>query len=35
MGPILDWNSLLMEFFSLNCAQMAPGRAESDFGLPG
>ena len=31
MGPSLGWNSLLIELFGLNCAQMAPVRAESDF----
>ena len=36
MGPAVGWNSLLIEFFfGLNCAQMAPGRAESHFGLQG
>ena len=33
MGPRVGWNSLLIEFFGLNCAQMAPGRDELDFGL--
>ena len=31
MGPSVGWNSLLIELFSLNYAQMAPGRAGSDF----
>ena len=31
MGPSVGWNSLLIELFGLNCAQMAPERAESDF----
>ena len=35
MGPTVGWNNLLIEFFGLNWAQMAPGRAESDFGLKG
>ena len=26
MGPSVGWNSLLIELFGLNCAQMAPGR---------
>ena len=29
MDPTVGWNSLLIElFFGLNCAQLAPGRAE-------
>ena len=35
MGPIVGWNSLLIELFWPDYAQMAPGRAESDFGLQG
>ena len=35
MGPTVGWNSLLIELFGLNCAQMAAGKAESDFGLLG
>ena len=35
MGPRVDSNSLLIELFGLNCAQMAPKGAESDFGLQG
>ena len=35
MGPSVGWNSLLIGLFGLNCAQMTPGRAESDFGLQG
>ena len=26
MGPSVGWNSLLIELFGLNCAQMAPGQ---------
>ena len=34
IGPSEGWNSLLIElFFCLNCAQMAPRGAESDFEL--
>ena len=35
MGPRVDSNSLLIELFGLNCAQMAPEGARSDFGLQG
>ena len=33
----LPWAGIAfwLSFFGLNCAQMAPGRAESDFGLQG
>ena len=30
MGPSVSWNSLLIELFGLNCAQMALGSSESD-----
>ena len=34
IGPSEGWNGLLIElFFCLNCAQMAPRGAESDFEL--
>ena len=33
MGPSVAWNSLLIELFCLNCAQMALEGTESDFGL--
>ena len=33
MGPTVGWNSVLISFSGLNCAQMAPGSAESGFGL--
>ena len=35
MGPSVGWNSLLIGLFGLNCAQMTPGKAESDFSLQG
>ena len=35
MGPIVGWNSLLIELSWPNCVRMAQGRAESDFGLQG
>ena len=35
MGPSVGRNSLLIRLFGFNCAQMTPGRAESDFGLQG
>ena len=35
MGPRVGWNSLLIELFGLNCAQIAQEGAESDFGLQG
>ena len=31
MGPSMDWIASQLTFFGLNCAQMAPGGAESDF----
>ena len=34
MGPSVG-RSLLIRLFVLNCAQMTPGRAESDLGLQG
>ena len=34
MGPTVGWNNLLIVlFWPINYAQMAPGRAESAFGL--
>ena len=35
MDPTAGWNSLLIELFWPNCAQMASRRAKSDFGLRG
>ena len=35
MNPSVGWNRLLMGFLGLNCAQMAPEGAGSDFGRQG